>query len=116
MSHRRRTTWLNRDGGSMQRDTMQNPPRRRARALGVSRALIWTMTAAAGLAGACSGGNHGAPPTTTDPNAGTTTPPPPPPFQADHPFTYVAKVKNLLLGLPPTNDEVQQVMNDPGAL
>ena len=34
--------------------------------------------------------------------------PAPPPFQADQPNTYVAKVKNLLVGLPPTDAEVQQ--------
>ena len=27
-----------------------------------------------------------------------------PPFQAAQPYTYVAKVKNLLVGLPPTDD------------
>jgi hypothetical protein len=63
------------------------------------------------------GGSHSSPATTTpDPDAGTIAPPPPPPFQADLPFTYVAKVKNLLLGLPPTDDEVRQVVADPGAL
>ena len=30
--------------------------------------------------------------------------------------SYVAKVKNLLLGLPPTDDEVQAVQADPAAL
>ncbi len=39
--------------------------------------------------------------------------PAPPPFQADQPYTYVAKVKNLLVGLPPTDDEIQQVVADP---
>jgi len=42
--------------------------------------------------------------------------PAPPPFQADQPSTYVAKVKNLLVGLPPTDGEVQQVVNDPSSL
>ncbi len=35
------------------------------------------------------------------------------PFQADTPAVYVAKVKNILLGLPPTDMEVQQVAADP---
>ncbi|HEY2366403.1 MAG TPA: hypothetical protein VGH87_08460, partial [Polyangiaceae bacterium] len=45
------------------------------------------------------------------------TPPPPPgddggvvqPFQADSPNVYVAKVKDVLTGLPPTEDEIDQV-------
>jgi hypothetical protein len=47
-------------------------------------------------------------------------PPPPPggddggvvqPFQADPPSVYVAKVKDVLTGLPPTQDEIDQVAN-----
>ncbi len=34
-------------------------------------------------------------------------------FQADPPSVYVAKVKNILLGLPPTDAEVQMVESDP---
>jgi hypothetical protein len=48
---------------------------------------------------------------------------PPPPssdagsdFQADPPSIYVAKVKNLLVGLPPTDAEIQQVTADPTQL
>ncbi len=37
-------------------------------------------------------------------------------FQADPPVVYVAKVKNLLVGLPPTEAEVQQVTADPTQL
>jgi hypothetical protein len=37
-------------------------------------------------------------------------------FQADAPAVYVAKVKNILVGLPPTDDEVAQVTADPSAL
>jgi hypothetical protein len=33
-------------------------------------------------------------------------------FQADTPSVYVAKVKNVLLGLPPTDDEVKAVVAD----
>jgi hypothetical protein len=42
--------------------------------------------------------------------------PAPPPFQPDPPAVYVAKVKNLLVGLPPTDDEVTAVTNDPSQL
>jgi hypothetical protein len=38
------------------------------------------------------------------------------PFQAEPPAVYVAKVKNILLGLPPTDDEVKRVEADPSAL
>ena len=99
----------------MQRDKTQIE-RRRMRVFGARQlqsALVWAAgLAAAGVIG-CGGGNHQST-TTPDPDAGTTTPPPP--FQADGPFTYVAKVKNLLLGLPPTDDEVQRVVSDPSAL
>ena len=37
-------------------------------------------------------------------------------FQADPPTVYVAKVKNLLVGLPPTSDEVAAVTADPTQL
>ncbi len=39
-----------------------------------------------------------------------------PPFQPDPPVVYVAKVKNLLLGLPPTDQEVKLVEADPAQL
>jgi hypothetical protein len=38
------------------------------------------------------------------------------PFTADPPAIYVAKVKNVLVGLPPTDDEVAQVSADPKRL
>ncbi|HEY8089629.1 MAG TPA: hypothetical protein VIF09_17335, partial [Polyangiaceae bacterium] len=38
------------------------------------------------------------------------------PFQADAPDVYVAKVKNVLVGLPPTDDEVKAVAADPTQL
>src|SRR6185312_6710497 len=61
---------------------------------------------------ACSSGGKAKPDA-----AGTTTPPVdggagmgvdmgPLPFQVDPPAVYLAKVKNLLVGLPPTADEV----------
>lgn len=37
-------------------------------------------------------------------------------FVADPPSVYVAKVKNILVGLPPTDDEIAAVTKDPGAL
>ena len=37
-------------------------------------------------------------------------------FQADPPRVYVAKVKNILVGLPPTGDEIQKVTADPTQL
>lgn len=42
--------------------------------------------------------------------------PPSSPFEADSPQVYVAKVKQLLTGLAPTDDEVAAVAADPGAL
>jgi hypothetical protein len=38
--------------------------------------------------------------------------PPVTPFAKDSPYTYVAKVKNVLIGLPPTDAEVQSVVAD----
>ncbi len=38
------------------------------------------------------------------------------PFQADPPRVYVAKVKNVLVGLPPTDAEVKAVESDPTQL
>ncbi len=38
------------------------------------------------------------------------------PFEADPPRVYVAKVKNLLVGAPPTDDEVAAVEQDPAQL
>src|SRR5215831_2907734 len=70
------------------------------------------LALAAVLAGAlaCSGKNTASPPANPDGGA------PPIPFEAVQPFTYVAKVKNILVGLPPTDDELRQVTADPGAL
>jgi hypothetical protein len=36
-------------------------------------------------------------------------------YAPDSPYTYVAKVKNILVGLPPTDSEIQSVVNDPTA-
>lgn len=39
-----------------------------------------------------------------------------PAFTPDSPSVYVAKVKNILVGLPPTDAEIQAVVDDPDAL
>jgi hypothetical protein len=41
---------------------------------------------------------------------------PPKPFTADSPAIYVTKVKNILVGLPPTDAEISAVVADPKAL
>src|SRR3954447_13665011 len=46
---------------------------------------------------------------TTNADAGFT-------FQPDPPTVYVAKVKNILVGLPATDDEIARVSADPSAL
>jgi hypothetical protein len=45
-----------------------------------------------------------------------TQPPPPSTFVADSPQVYVAKVKNILVGEPPTDAELKAVIADPSAL
>jgi hypothetical protein len=42
--------------------------------------------------------------------------PPLAPFAPDNPYTYVAKVKNILVGLPVADAEVKQVIANPDAL
>jgi hypothetical protein len=50
-------------------------------------------------------------------DASTATPAAPAvPFEAVAPAVYVAKVKNVLVGLPPTDDEINAVIADPTAL
>ena len=49
-------------------------------------------------------------------SAGSSGQAPPIPFQADSPDVYVAKVKNILVGLPPTDDEIRTVTADPTQL
>ena len=48
--------------------------------------------------------------------SGSTAAPPTTPFRADPPSVYVAKVKSILVGLPPTDDEVRAVAADPAQL
>lgn len=74
---------------------------------GGSRAPVASGTGGAGAGasgGAAAAGGDG-------PDGGD-----PIPFQAASPATYVAKVKNLLVGLPPSDDEVQSVARDPAQL
>jgi hypothetical protein len=79
-----------------------------------------SAAAAALLVGvACSSSPKGVPPAVQTPpgmemqDAGG---PAPIPFHAVPASIYVAKIKNLLVGLPPTDDEVKQVAADPSKL
>ena len=62
-------------------------------------------------AAACGVGNPGAPQTAPATVNGAAVP-----FTPDPPGVYVAKVKDVLVGLPPTDDEVAQVTADPTKL
>jgi hypothetical protein len=77
-----------------------------------SQSAVFALSAFAALvatAGACySGGPQGAA-KPVDADGGL-------PFQADPPSVYVAKVKNVLTGLGPTDAEVQMVAADPTKL
>jgi hypothetical protein len=97
---------------------------RRSRAVHFAFASTLSLTAASLGAGACSGGSStvsrgapvpdplgatdGAVGTTGDDDGGPTTPVVP--FEVDTPYTYVAKAKNILVGLPPTDDEMKTVV------
>jgi hypothetical protein len=72
----------------------------------MARSTLFMLLAAA-CCGAIGCARQGA--ATTNPDAGMV-------FQVDPPQVYVAKVKNILVGLPPTDDEIAQVSADPGAL
>jgi len=75
--------------------------------------------AGVGLAAAC-GGSDGAKPFVANGGAGGNAPTAADagaaPFEPVPAAVYVAKVKNLLVGLPPTDAEVQRVANDPSQL
>jgi hypothetical protein len=74
-------------------------------------------TAAAGGSAVASGGADGSSAGSADcADAGSCGSATPPPFNAVSPAAYVAKAKNLLVGLPPTDDEVSAVTADPSAL
>ncbi len=77
----------------------------------VVSAVACSSSEKAGPLGASADG--GAP---SDGDAGTAGDTPILPFQADPPSVYVAKVKNVLVGLPPTGDEIAAVTADPTRL
>jgi hypothetical protein len=78
--------------------------------------LAIALASAVACASACSSGSPaspngpGAPGPTTDNNNQQ------PPFEPESPVVYVAKVKNILVGLPPTDDELAAVIADPTKL
>ena len=88
------------------------------------KAVVMPWIAAASLLAALACGSKSAPvaskakPKTSSQSSadGGTTAMPVLPFEPVAPAVYVAKVKNVLLGLPPTDDEVAQVTADPAAL
>ena len=84
-------------GDDMQHETRQIGRRRPGYWPGArGLAGVALLTVVAPLA-ACSGGGHASPPPTNPrPDGGSSDAPLAMPFQADLPFTYVAKVKNLL--------------------
>jgi hypothetical protein len=83
----------------------------RTRRRAVAHALL-VVSGAVGCAVACSSSTkHEA-----APSGSSTAMTPPVPFEAVSPAAYVAKVKNVLVGLPPTDDEVNAVVADPTAL
>ena len=74
----------------------------------MSKTLLLALMLSLPMSGACSSDINPNPNNNTD--GGVL------PFQPDPPAVYVAKVKNLLVGLPPTDDEVKAVVADPNAL
>jgi hypothetical protein len=85
-----------------------------ARKFALPLATSW-VAAAIGCSGRSSPLASGAPPVPSPSDAGTSAPPSPS-FQAVPASTYVAKVKGVLVGLPPTDDEVTAVGADPTRL
>lgn len=82
----------------------------------MSRPTHWVFATALGVAasfgGACySGGPKGTPVASEQPDASATVP-----FEAQSPYAYVPKVKNLLVGTAATDDEIKAVVADPSAL
>ncbi|HVZ72132.1 MAG TPA: hypothetical protein VHJ20_07140 [Polyangia bacterium] len=75
--------------------------------VGACSSVSPTAMSSGGNGGEAAGGQGGAP--TSD--AGTS--PDAAPFVAAMPASYVAKVKNVLLGLPPTDAEISMVTADP---
>ena len=77
----------------------------------MSHRLRFAPVAMAVLAAGCASSHRSAAVGASGPDAGNIEP-----FQPDPPAVYVAKVKNLLVGLPPTADEVAAVAADPAQL
>lgn len=75
------------------------------KALASFAALVVLAAGALLLPVGCGSGSGGSPPSA-----------PGVPFVADSPAVYVAKAKNLLVGLPPTDEEVAAVTRDASAL
>ncbi len=83
--------------------------------------LTLVLALAIASAMACGTDDTGEPPSPSGPSSagppepvvGVTTPIP---FRPNSPSVYVAKAKNVLVGLPPTDAELKAVLADPGAL
>ncbi len=80
-----------------------------------SLSLVLSLAATLGGAAACfsSSGSSSSTSPPPDPLNGQTSPIP---AEVSSPSTYVAKVKNILVGLPPTDDEIKAVQTDPTKL
>ena len=78
-----------------------------------SSSSLSPKTGQAGSGGSSGGGSSG---TSADGGAATSGGDASVPFTAALPASYVAKVKNILVGLPPTDDEVKAVTADPTQL
>ena len=84
-----------------------------------SLSLVLSLAATLGGVAACfgsGGGSSSSNPTSSpppDPLSGQTSPIP---SEVSSPSTYVAKVKNILVGLPPTDAEIKAVQADPTKL
>ncbi|HTQ48389.1 MAG TPA: hypothetical protein VMI75_36785 [Polyangiaceae bacterium] len=77
---------------------------------------VATVLVAAAVVGAAACSASHSSNATGGPSADGGTDAAPMPFQADSPQVYVAKVKNLLVGQPPTDAEVKAVESDPTQL
>src|SRR5262245_38482943 len=76
--------------------------------------LAIALASAVACASACSSGQPASPDGPPAPGPSTdNNNPPPKPFEPESPTVYVAKVRNILVGLPPTDDELQAVQADP---
>ena len=78
-----------------------------------STIVLGVASALAALAACHSGDDGASAPNPPPPLEGTTGPLP---SEVSPPAVYVAKVKNVLVGLPPTDEEVKAVVADPEAL